>query len=96
MELLRSGPNTVGELAARLPVSRPAVSQHLKLLRQAELVQEHRRGTRHYFSIDPAGIAQLRSHFDAMWQDALEGFAKFVQQQKAAPPPKKSAKKKGQ
>jgi DNA-binding transcriptional ArsR family regulator len=79
--LLRQGAATVGDLAANLTVSRPAVSQHLKVLKEARLVHEDRRGTRHYFGLDPAGFASVRKQVDAMWQDALDAFADYVNQQ---------------
>jgi DNA-binding transcriptional ArsR family regulator len=78
--LLRGKPLPVGELARRLPVSRPAVSQHLKILKEAQLVQEHRDGARHFFSLNPAGFAGLRQYADSMWQEALNGFAAYVAQ----------------
>jgi DNA-binding transcriptional ArsR family regulator len=76
--LLKKGPSTVGEIAGKLTVSRPAVSQHLKVLKTARLVQEDRQGTRHYFGLNPAGFASLRDEVDAMWQEALEVFAAYV------------------
>jgi len=76
--LLKKGPSTVGEIAGQLTVSRPAVSQHLKVLKTARLVQEERQGTRHYFGLDPSGFAQLRHEVDGMWQEALEAFAGYV------------------
>ncbi len=69
LECLRQGPKTVGEIAALLPVSRPAVSQHLKLMRAARLVREERQGRRHYFAIDPAAIAELRRYCEAILRD---------------------------
>ena len=69
LECLRQGPKTVGEIAAVLPVSRPAVSQHLKLMKSARLVEERRQGRRHYFSIDPAAITELRRYCDAILTD---------------------------
>jgi DNA-binding transcriptional ArsR family regulator len=81
LNLLRDRPSTVGDLADRLPVSRPAVSQHLRVLKSAGLVQEERRGTRHYFRIDPESLAELRSHIDAMWKDALSAFADFAKKE---------------
>jgi len=84
LELLRSKPLPVCELARHLPVSRPAVSQHLKILRQAQLVREHRHGTRHYFGLDPTGFAGLRDYADSMWQEALNAFAAYVAEQTRA------------
>ena len=76
--LLRSGPSTVGELAEKLPVSRPAVSQHLQVLKSAGLLEEERRGTRHYFRLNAKSLAELRDHIDAMWRDALIAFSGFA------------------
>ena len=82
LEMLRRKPLRVGEMARHLPVSRPAVSQHLKVLREARLVREQRVGTSHYFSLDPAGFGELREYVDSMWQDALNAFAAYVSEQK--------------
>jgi DNA-binding transcriptional ArsR family regulator len=70
-ELLQGGPRAVGELAGELPVSRPAVSQHLRVLKDAGLVTERRNGTRRLYAIDPSGVAALRDYFDAFWSEAL-------------------------
>jgi DNA-binding transcriptional ArsR family regulator len=78
LELLRRRPATVGELAGRLPVSRPAVSQHLQVLKSVGLVDEERRGTRHYFRLNPKSLAELRAHIDSMWRDALTAFSDHV------------------
>jgi DNA-binding transcriptional ArsR family regulator len=74
LEQLRRGPSSVGRLAAAMPVSRPAVSQHLKVLKQAGLVCEQREGTRRIYQIDPAGIGALRRWLDQFWDDALASF----------------------
>jgi len=84
LDLLRHEPLPVGELARRMPVSRPAVSQHLKILKEARLVREHRRGTRHYFRLDPVGFAGLREYAESMWQEALDAFANYVARQTGA------------
>src|SRR5215470_6435504 len=84
LQLLRRKPLSVGALAMRLPVSRPAVSQHLRILKRARLVGEHRQGTRHFFSLNPAGFAEARAYIDAMWQDALNAFAQHVSEQESA------------
>jgi DNA-binding transcriptional ArsR family regulator len=81
LNLLRQRPCTVGELATRLPVSRPAVSQHLNVLKSAGLVHEERRGTRHYFRLNPKTLAELRDHVDAMWRDALAAFSEFAKKE---------------
>ena len=78
VDLLRRRPSTVGELAGRLPVTRPAVSQHLQALKSIGLVKEERRGTRHYFHLDPKSLAELRAHIESMWRDALAGFSNFA------------------
>jgi DNA-binding transcriptional ArsR family regulator len=83
LNLLRQRPSTVGELAYRLPVSRPAVSQHLQVLKSAGLVKEERRGTRHYFRLDPKSLAELRAHVDSMWRDALAAFSDFANKETA-------------
>jgi len=73
-ERLRSGPRSVGEIANVLPVSRPAVSQHLRVLKDAGLVTERREGTRRLYRIDPDGLAALRDYFDDFWNEALAAF----------------------
>jgi DNA-binding transcriptional ArsR family regulator len=83
MNLLRRRPSTVGELASQLPVSRPAVSQHLQVLKSAGLVEEERRGTRHYFHLNPKSLAELRAHIDSMWRDALAAFSDFARKETA-------------
>jgi DNA-binding transcriptional ArsR family regulator len=74
LERLRSNPLSVGEIAAELPVSRPAVSQHLRVLREAGLVTERRNGTRRLYRLDPDGVGELRDYFDDFWTDALAAF----------------------
>ena len=78
-ERLGHGPASVGEIAAALPVSRPAVSQHLKTLRQAGLVEERPHGTRHVYYIDPDGLGELRRWLDQFWTDALLAFKNEVE-----------------
>lgn len=73
-ERLREGPRSVGELARGLPVSRPAVSQHLRVLKQAGLVRERREGTRNYYSVNGDGLADLREYFEGFWDEALTAF----------------------
>jgi DNA-binding transcriptional ArsR family regulator len=73
-ERLRGGPLSVGEIAAGLPVSRPAVSQHLRVLREAGLVSERRDGTRRLYRVEPAGLAELRTYLEDFWDEALAGF----------------------
>ncbi len=74
-ELVRSRPRSVAELAAELPVSRPAVSQHLGVLRNARLVRHRKRGTRHVYHPDPAGLAPLRAYVESLWDDVLAAFS---------------------
>jgi DNA-binding transcriptional ArsR family regulator len=79
-ERLRRGPRAVGELAGELPVSRPAVSQHLRVLKEAGLVTEQRNGTRRIYGVDAQSVAELRDYFDEFWSDALESFKRAVEQ----------------
>ena len=74
LERLAAGPLPVGELAAGLPVTRPAVSQHLKVLKDAGLVTDRKVGTRRLYQVDPQTLADLRAYFDAFWDQALAGF----------------------
>jgi len=71
---LSGGPIAVNELASTLPVSRPAVSQHLKVLKDAGLVMDSKAGTRRLYQLNPEGVARLRTHFDQMWTSALSAF----------------------
>ena len=73
-ERLAERPSAVGELAERLPVTRPAVSQHLKVLKQAGLVCDRAEGTRRIYQLDPAGIDALRAYLDTFWQQSLAAF----------------------
>jgi DNA-binding transcriptional ArsR family regulator len=73
-EQLRKGPRAVGEIAEELPVSRPAVSQHLRVLKDAGLVKERRNGTRRIYRVDTDGVDELRSYFDEFWNEALAAF----------------------
>ncbi len=81
LERLSSGPRSVGEIARGLPVSRPAVSQHLRVLREARLVAERREGTRRVYRVDPDGLAELRAYFDDFWTRALADFKATVEQE---------------
>jgi DNA-binding transcriptional ArsR family regulator len=94
LQMLRRKPMSVGELAARLPVSRPAVSQHLKVLSSANMVNEERTGTRHYFSLNPKGFAEIHSYITSMWQDALNSFATYVREQESSKTRKTKRRKK--
>ena len=73
-ELLQSGSRSVGELAAELPVSRPAVSQHLRVLELAGLVTHRRQGTRHLYAINGSGVVELLAWVDGFWDEALARF----------------------
>lgn len=73
-ERLRAGGQPVGRIAQGLPVSRPAVSQHLKILKEAGLVREERDGTRRIYEIDPGGLGDLRAWLDQFWTIALDAF----------------------
>jgi DNA-binding transcriptional ArsR family regulator len=76
---LAAGPIAVNELARKLPVSRPAVSQHLRVLKDAGLVTDSRAGTRRLYQLDPKGVARLRAHFDQLWTKALTSFQNSVE-----------------
>jgi DNA-binding transcriptional ArsR family regulator len=73
-EELRRGPKSVGRIAERMPVSRPAVSQHLKVLKRAGLVGDRAEGTKRVYHIDPHGLGAIRSWLDSFWTDALSAF----------------------
>ncbi len=75
LELLRGGERAVVDIAAELPVSRPAVSQHLRVLKGAGLVRERTQGRRHLYAVDPRGVAALRTYLESFWDDALTTFA---------------------
>jgi DNA-binding transcriptional ArsR family regulator len=80
VQLLRAGPSPVGELAAVLPVSRPAVSQHLTVLRRSGLVSYEELGTRNVYRLDPAGLGELRAWLDGFWDAALSRYAERVRE----------------
>jgi DNA-binding transcriptional ArsR family regulator len=71
---LARGPIAVNELARSMPVSRPAVSQHLRVLKDAGLVTDLKAGTRRMYQLNPEGVARLRAHFDQMWTKAMKSF----------------------
>jgi DNA-binding transcriptional ArsR family regulator len=73
LERLLDGPAAVGELAAGLPVSRPAVSQHLRVLKEAHLVTDRQVGTRRIYSVDPEGVREVRAYWERFWSKALAG-----------------------
>ena len=79
LERLRGGAKPVGEIAEGLPVSRPAVSQHLKVLKEARLVTEYREGTRRFYAIDTQGLEAVRKYLDGFWDEALMQFKAFAE-----------------
>jgi DNA-binding transcriptional ArsR family regulator len=84
LELLREGPSPVGELARHLPVSRPAVSQHLRVLKEAGLVQDTPEGTRRVYRIDPRGLEELRTYLEGLWDAALSEFRRIAEGEEEA------------
>jgi DNA-binding transcriptional ArsR family regulator len=80
-ERLAPGPLPVGEIARGLPVSRPAVSQHLKVLKDAGLVTDRAEGTRRVYAIDPRGLGAMRAWLDQFWAEALDAFKAEVERQ---------------
>jgi DNA-binding transcriptional ArsR family regulator len=78
LELLRKGPHSVNELAAALPVSQPAVSQHLLALKNARLVRVRKLGNRRIYSLNPEGLAELRAYVEGLWEDVLSAFQEAV------------------
>ena len=81
-ERIVKAPRSVGEIAEGMPISRPAVSQHLKVLREAGLVQEERQGTQRIYSADAKALGDLRAYVDQMWQAALGKFAESADRSK--------------
>ena len=81
-QLLANGPLAVTDLAGKMPVSRPAVSQHLKILKDAGLVNDTRSGTRHVYQLNYEGIALLRAHFDQVWESALANLQNIAEEPK--------------
>lgn len=80
-ERIAERPQSVGALAAQLPVSRPAVSQHLKVLKEAGLVADEARGTSRIYRIDPQGLGPVRRWLDEQWERGLENFRKLAEQE---------------
>jgi DNA-binding transcriptional ArsR family regulator len=80
LERLADRPSAVGELASELPISRPAVSQHLKVLKDARLVTDRPAGTRRIYQLDPDGLATLRAELDRFWSKALLAYKEAVEQ----------------
>ena len=79
LEQLRQRPMAVGELAAELPVSRPAVSQHLRVLKSAGLVADRAEGTRRIYRVDPSGLVAVRAYLEGFWTEALASFKRVAQ-----------------
>src|SRR5215471_14095956 len=80
-ERLRRGPQPVSALARGLPISRPAVSQHLKVLKEARLVADHAEGTRRIYQIDPHGLGEIRRWLDQFWDASLAAFKDEVEKE---------------
>lgn len=78
-ELVAGRPRSVGDIAGRVSVSRPAVSQHLRVLSEAGLVTHRREGTRRFYSADPRGLEELRHYIERYWQQALDSFKALVE-----------------
>ncbi len=89
-ERLRDGPRAVGDIATQLPVSRPAVSQHLKVLKEAGLVRVETLGVRRLYEIDPAGLGELRIWLDRFWDDSLRAFKAEVERPSRTTPKRKA------
>jgi DNA-binding transcriptional ArsR family regulator len=85
-ERLADRPSAVGELARELPVSRPAVSQHLKVLKDAGLVMDQPAGTRRIYRLDPQGVGALRAYLDQLWSRSLVAYKAAVEQQQKEVP----------
>src|SRR5262249_19802498 len=83
-ERLRNGPHAVSEIARSMPVSRPAVSQHLKVLKEAGLVADRPEGTRRVYYIDPQGLGALRKWLDQFWDEALAAFQAEAEAERSA------------
>ena len=81
VERLATRPMAVGELAAMLPITRPAVSQHLKILKEAQLVRDEASGTRRIYSIDPAGLGAIRAWLDRFWDQNLAAYVEAAERE---------------
>lgn len=82
VERLRTGPAAVGAIAAELPVSRPAVSQHLRVLEGAGLVSHHAEGTKRIYKVELGGLGELRAYIDRLWDESLERFKKAAEEER--------------
>ena len=83
LERIVAGPASVGEIALKLPISQPAVSQHLKVLREAKLIREERAGTRRIYHAESAALGELRAYVDEMWRTTLASFSASVSKKQA-------------
>jgi DNA-binding transcriptional ArsR family regulator len=77
--LVKAGPSPVGELAREFPMSRPAISQHLRVLKRANLVTDHAEGARRVYAVNPEALASLRTYFERFWTEALLAFKRQVE-----------------
>ena len=84
LERLATGPRPVGELASHLPVSRPAVSQHLKVMKEAGLVTDRRDGTRRIYQLDPRGLGPVRAWIEQFWTTSMAAFKAAVEQEETS------------
>lgn len=80
VECLREQPHAVTDLAQRLPISRPAISQHLKVLGDAGIVSHRSMGTRHIYTLDPTALETLRAYLDVVWRDGLDSYRKLTEE----------------
>src|SRR3954453_2141160 len=80
LERLLAGPLAVGEIARGLPVTRPAVSQHLRVLKEAGLVRDRQEGTRRLYRLHPDGVGAIRTYFERLWTNAMAAFKDAVEQ----------------
>jgi DNA-binding transcriptional ArsR family regulator len=85
-ERLRKASASVGEIATDMPVTRPAVSQHLKVLKDAGLVREERQGVHRVYQVELKGLVELRRYIDGLWGDVLKGFERAARQRHARQP----------
>ena len=92
-DLLRVKPRSVGDVARHVPVSRPAVSQHLRVLKDAGLVSDRAHGAKRVYAIAPGGVAEVRKYFDELWQQALAAFKEAAESQTL--PPRRKRQRKG-
>ena len=95
-EYLRLGPCPVTELISIVPISQPAVSQHLKVLREAQLVRVQKQGQQRIYHLNPVGLAELRSYAESLWDDVLRAFGEEAERMAKAAQDTESESKKGQ